>query len=352
MKAKPAPGPGTSQHAGTPTALPRLVAGGPEASRRAHTAPRTAPGTPASLSHYVDFSPALERLTRRRASQQPQRERQEEELERIRLEAEARERQEAEFWGYGRKVRPGSRMGLDGRKIPALPPWSQSPEVTYVLVHVLTEMERRLPADQLSVRSSGILNHLGDSRFDSRSLRSNNYGRVAPYALTKDAPLLVGFGSDDIPVPNGKSEKGIITICEFSQAEGLLPDVLSARLCDVLMGNQIPIYPEKFGPLLPRLRLCLLGGNQIGDHTMALADGLRAATKLTHLTLAENRIGDEGVTHIAHAMSNTTLLSLDLRNNLISNDGVAAISPRGKLCIGAPALNSCTEPWMRGRRLL
>ena len=305
----------------THTALPRLAGSArvADALPRMQTAPRTAPGTPASLSHYIDFSPAIARLTKRRGTRKMGSERQEE-LERIRLETEAQERQEADFWGYGRKVRPGSRMGLDGRKIPSLPPWSQSPEVTFAL----TQMERRVPVDQLG--RSGILDKLGDTRFDSRSLRSNNYGRVAPYALTRHAPLLAGFTSDDIPVPNGKSEKGIITICEFSQAEGLLPDVLHARGCDVLMGNQIPIYPEKFGPLLPRLRLCVLAGNQIGDRTESLIPGLQAATELTHLTIAENRIGDEGAANIASAISNTTLVNLCLRNNLISNDGAAAIS--------------------------
>lgn len=308
------------------TPLPRIAGGTARSGDAASTLPRIRsapimPGTPPALSHYVDLTPA--RVPKRRAALTATiRPPVEEDLERIRRDLEARERQEAEHWGYGRKVRPGSRVGLDGRKMPARPPWAQAPDVTYAL----GELER-VPVPVDSLRRSGVLARINDSYArDHSSIRSNNYGRVVPYLLVRNAPLLQGFAPDDFLVPHGKTEKGCVTICEFTQAEGLLHDVLRVRRCDVLMGNHIPCYPEKLGALLPGLRLCLLQGNALGDRTGPIADGLQEATRLTHLTLSENQIGDDGASKLAQALANTTLVSLNLSHNKIANDGAAALA--------------------------
>jgi hypothetical protein len=308
------------------TPLPRITGGTALSGGAARSLPRIRsapimPGTPPALSHYVDLTPA--RVPKRRAALTATiRPPAEEDLERIRRDLEARERQEAEHWGYGRKVRPGSRIGLDGRKMPARPPWAQAPDVTYTL----GELERMpVPVDNL--RRSGVLARINDSNArDNSSIRSNNYGRVVPYLLVRNAPLLQEFAPDDFLVPHGKTEKGCVTICEFTQAEGLLHDVLRVRRCDVLMGNHIPCYPEKLGPLLPGLRLCLLQGNALGDRTGPIADGLQQATRLTHLTLSENQIGDDGASKLAQALANTTLVSLNLSHNKIANHGAAALA--------------------------
>ena len=81
------------------------------------------PKTPPALSHYVDLTPARVRHNRPSSTLPAP---SGEDIERFRLEAEERQKREAEFWGYGRKVRPGSRMGLDNRKMPQNPPWAQS----------------------------------------------------------------------------------------------------------------------------------------------------------------------------------------------------------------------------------
>ena len=312
-----------SMHRERSTPLPRLASSAARSLLpRLGTAPPTMPGTPPALSHYATLTPVRVPKPRDGTVRFSANVRMPTELglEQIRLEVEARERQEADFWGYGRKVRPGSRMGQDNRKMPALPPWAQSAEVAFAL----GEMERQtVPIDRL--RRTGLLTKLGDSQGATDGFQINNYGRVVPYALVKTAELLEGITADMITVPDGKSEKGCISICEFTQAEGLLNDVVRTRHCDVLMGNQIPGYPEKLGPLLPALRMCLLGGNGIGDNTSAIADGLKKATKLTHLTLTDNHIADQGIILIAQSISNTTLVSLNLQRNRIANEGAVAL---------------------------
>lgn len=293
---------------------------------RLSTAPATAPGTPPAFSHFADLTPSTINFTRSRrltmGSAEARANARAVDIERARAEAEARERAEASFWGYGRKVRPGSRLGLGNRKMPQVPPWVLAPEV----VVVLNELDQRsVPLDR--VRRETMLGKLGLGSLDGRGIQRNCFGRVAPFALLRKAPMVVSSGltEDDFPVPAGKSERGCVVICEFTQSEGLLHDVVRSRQCDVLMGNQIPALPEQLQTLLPGLRLCLLSGNGIGNDTQPMVQGLLQATKLGHLTLAQNQIGDDGITRLAQTFNNTTLTSLDLHQNKVGNSGAAAI---------------------------